>query len=196
MLASPNFVRFVYDGDNSTGEGVSGPNGSDTIEQVFLRYFQSQGLATEPTAFDGRSDYGPFIANGVAAGGLFSGAEGVKTAQEQAIYGGVAGMWYDPCYHQDCDTLATVLGRPPASADGLLGKDPALLPAGNGLIALDQLSDGAAHAAWTLANSRSALVSSVHRAPGAKVRAASAKTHKANKRRAKRLAYRGSFARR
>jgi Zn-dependent M28 family amino/carboxypeptidase len=196
MLASPNFVRFVYDGDNSTGEGVKGPNGSDTIEQVFLDYFQSQGLPTEPTAFDGRSDYGEFIANGVPAGGLFSGAEGIKTAAEAATYGGAAGVWYDPCYHQDCDTLSTVTGRPPADADGMLGKSPTLLPVGNGLVSLDQLADGVAHATWTLANSTSALVSSVHRAPGAKVRAASAKTRKANRLRAKRLAYRGSFARR
>ena len=50
MLASPNFVRFVYDGDNSTGEGDVGPPGSAEIEQVFLRYFASQGLATDADA--------------------------------------------------------------------------------------------------------------------------------------------------
>ena len=100
MLASPNFVRFVYDGDNSTGEGDVGPPGSAEIEQVFLRYFASQGLATDPTAFDGRSDYGPFIAPEalVAAGGLFSGAEGVKTDAQAAVYGGAAGS---------CTTRAT-----------------------------------------------------------------------------------------
>ena len=32
---------------------------------IFNRYFASQGLASEPTAFDGRSDYGPFIEAGV-----------------------------------------------------------------------------------------------------------------------------------
>ena len=42
--------------------------GSEQIEQVFLNYFASRGLATEPTAFDGRSDYGPFIARGAPAG--------------------------------------------------------------------------------------------------------------------------------
>jgi Zn-dependent M28 family amino/carboxypeptidase len=31
MVGSPNFVRFVYDGDNSTGEGAEGPEGSDAI---------------------------------------------------------------------------------------------------------------------------------------------------------------------
>jgi len=128
MLASPNFVRFVYDGDNSTGDGAEGPPGSAEIEQVFLDHFESEGLETEPTAFDGRSDYGPFIAPAafVPAGGLFSGAEGTKTAEEEAIYGGAAGSWYDPCYHQFCDTFSTVVYEPPfvpgdpdASATGL-----------------------------------------------------------------------------
>ena len=60
---------------------------------------------TDPTAFDGRSDYGAFIANGVPAGGLFSGAEGIKTAAQEARYGGFAGLAYDPCYHQACDDV-------------------------------------------------------------------------------------------
>ena len=69
----------------------AGPPGSDAIENVFIGYFASQSLATEPTAFDGRSDYGPFIAVGIPAGGLFTGAEGIKTPEEAAIYGGTAG---------------------------------------------------------------------------------------------------------
>ena len=81
------------------------PPGSAQIEQVFNDYFDSQGLATEPTAFDGRSDYGPFIDAGIPAGGLFTGAEGIKTAAQAATYGGTAGAAYDPCYHQACDTI-------------------------------------------------------------------------------------------
>ncbi len=42
MVGSPNFVRFVYDGDNSTGEGEEGPEGSDAIESIFTDYFTSQ----------------------------------------------------------------------------------------------------------------------------------------------------------
>jgi len=103
MVASPNFVRFVYDGDGSA-TGTKGPSGSGNIESVFLDYFASQGLASEPTAFDGRSDYGPFIDRGIPAGGLFTGAEGIKTAREAGIYGGTAGTPYDPCYHEACDT--------------------------------------------------------------------------------------------
>ena len=49
--SSPNFARFVYDGDNSTGTGSVGPAGSEVIEDVFYGYFQSQGLPAEPSPF-------------------------------------------------------------------------------------------------------------------------------------------------
>jgi Zn-dependent M28 family amino/carboxypeptidase len=107
MLGSPNFVRYIYDGDGSAF-GTAGPPGSDDIEHTFEAYFASKGLATDPTAFDGRSDYKPFIDVGIPAGGLFSGAEGKKTAEQQARYGGVTGEAYDRCYHQACDTYSNV----------------------------------------------------------------------------------------
>ena len=71
------------------------------------RLLRVEGLATEPTAFDGRSDYGPFIEVGIPAGGLFSGAEGLKTAERGSVFGGTAGEPYDACYHQACDTTTT-----------------------------------------------------------------------------------------
>jgi Zn-dependent M28 family amino/carboxypeptidase len=133
MIGSPNFVRFVYDGNNSAfppGGGVQpGPAGSGAIEQVFLDYFASQGLPNEPTPFNGRSDYGPFIGVGIPAGGLFTGAEGIKTAAQVATYGGTAGQQYDPCYHQACDTFAN-----------------------NSNTALDQMSDAVAHAVLLFSN--------------------------------------------
>lgn len=42
----------------------------------------------------GRSDYGPFLQVNIPAGGLFTGAEVVKTAQEAVLFGGQAGMPY------------------------------------------------------------------------------------------------------
>jgi Zn-dependent M28 family amino/carboxypeptidase len=136
MVGSPNFVRFVYDGDLSDSEPPEGgaPEGSAQIEDMFLDYFASQGLATEPTAFDGRSDYGPFISAGIPAGGLFPGAEGIKTAGQAAVFGGVAGQQYDSCYHLGCDDLLN-LSNP----------------------ALDQMSDAAAHATITLAMSTESI---------------------------------------
>jgi Zn-dependent M28 family amino/carboxypeptidase len=107
MVASPNYVRFVYDGDASDTDSL-GSTGSGVVEDVFTDYFDSQGLASEPTAFDGRSDYDAFINVGIPAGGLFTGAEDKKTEAEAAVYGGVPGVAYDPCYHQACDSLTPV----------------------------------------------------------------------------------------
>ncbi len=133
MVASPNYVRFVYDGDGSDSE-PAGPAGSGAIEKIFTDYFTSQGLASAPTEFSGRSDYGAFIAVGIPAGGLFSGAEDVKTAEEAEIYGGTAGVPYDVCYHQACDTINNVNTK-----------------------GLAEMSDAAAHAVWTLAKSKSGI---------------------------------------
>jgi Zn-dependent M28 family amino/carboxypeptidase len=132
MIGSPNFVRFVYDGDGSDTP-LRGPAGSKAIEEVFVDYFAGQFLENEPTAFSGRSDYGPFIAVGIPAGGLFTGAEGIKTEEQALIYGGTAGDQYDPCYHLACDTFDNI-----------------------SLEALDQMSDAAAHAVLTFAMTTSA----------------------------------------
>ncbi len=133
MIASPNYVRLVYDGDGSATP-QAGPNGSAAIEKVFLKYFARKGLATKPTAFDGRSDYGPFIDAGIPAGGLFTGAEGRKTAAEAATYGGTAGVAYDSCYHRACDTYANNNGP-----------------------AFGQMADAAAHAVLHFAMTTSAV---------------------------------------
>ncbi len=68
MLGSPNYVRFVYDGDGSDTPDA-GPPGSAGIEDIFTSYFDEPEPRVEPTAFDGRSDYGPFIAVGIPAAG-------------------------------------------------------------------------------------------------------------------------------
>ncbi|WP_327132083.1 M28 family metallopeptidase [Streptomyces sp. NBC_01343] len=106
MIASPNPVQFVYDGDDSdkVGEGA-GPAGSAQIEALINGFLDKKGKPHEGSDFDGRSDYGPFIANGIPAGGTFTGAEGVKTAEQAKRYGGTAGAPYDPNYHGAGDTL-------------------------------------------------------------------------------------------
>lgn len=109
MIGSPNAAYFAYDGDDSDVEGAGpGPFGSAQIEQAFVDALGSQGVPTQGTDFDGRSDYGPFIAQGIPSGGLFTGAEGIKTPEQAALWGGEAGVAYDPCYHQACDNLGNV----------------------------------------------------------------------------------------
>lgn len=81
MVASPNYGLFVYDGDGSAFN-TTGPAGSDHIEKTFVDFFDKNRLKSAPTAFNGRSDYGPFLDVGIPAGGLFTGAEGIKTEEE------------------------------------------------------------------------------------------------------------------
>ncbi|MCF6468848.1 M28 family peptidase [Nonomuraea sp. MG754425] len=128
MVGSPNAGYFVYDGDNSDGTGAGpGPAGSAQIERTIQDYFTSIGVATRGTDFDGRSDYGPFIAVGIPAGGTFTGAEGVKTAAQATLWGGTSGQAFDVCYHRACDTTANINDT-----------------------ALDRNADAIAYAVWTL----------------------------------------------
>jgi Zn-dependent M28 family amino/carboxypeptidase len=108
MLASPNHAKLIYDGDFSdtpAPAGVDLNEGSARIESLFKGWFDSTGQYTEPTAFDGRSDYQIFQNNGIAAGGLFSGAEVAKSADQAAHWGGTAGQAFDPNYHHAGDNI-------------------------------------------------------------------------------------------
>ncbi len=107
MIGSPNYIQMVYDSDESGFEApVPVPPGSIAIEDLFESFYTLRDEPYDDAEFSGRSDYQAFINNGIAAGGLFTGAEVRKTAEQQAIWGGTTGAQYDPCYHQACDTFA------------------------------------------------------------------------------------------
>jgi hypothetical protein len=111
MIGSPNYIFMVYDADESTfpaPEGVTIPPGSEAIEDLYESYYTWIGEPYDDTEFSGRSDYEAFILAGIPAGGLFTGAEEIKTEEQESIWGGTAGEQFDPCYHQACDTLANV----------------------------------------------------------------------------------------
>ena len=115
MIGSPNPGYFVYDDD-------------PTIEQTFKDYYAGIGIATEiETEGDGRSDHAPFKNVGIPVGGLFSGADYIKTAAQAAKWGGTSGQAFDRCYHSSCDTTANINDT-----------------------ALDRNSDAAAYAVWEL----------------------------------------------
>ena len=167
MIASPNYARFVYDGDGSELD-PAGPEGSGALEEVFKRYFARRGLATVPTAFDGRSDYVGFINRGIPGGGQFAGAEDPKPPEHVALFGGVAGEQYDPCYHELCDDYETVTGQPPAESMLKYEDDPTpenLAIAqeqadslnGNALKAFREMSGANTHALWYFTQTRGAL---------------------------------------
>lgn len=106
MLGSPNYFYGVYDGKNAEQAQIR--NASGTIQKIFTDYFEMRGLSWDPTPFNGRSDYGPFIEELIPAGGLFSGAEELKTTAQRDAVGGLANAAYDPCYHQRCDTVENI----------------------------------------------------------------------------------------
>lgn len=100
MMASPNYEYEIYDANNKDH-----PNGSGDLKDLYIDWYVSHGLNYTLVPFDGRSDYVGFIDNGIPAGGIATGAEGVKTKKGQEKFGGEAGKWFDPCYHQLCDDL-------------------------------------------------------------------------------------------
>ncbi|MFE6163219.1 M28 family metallopeptidase [Streptomyces sp. NPDC056486] len=117
MIGSPNPGYFVYDDD-------------PTIEKTFKDYYGGLDLATEPDEEgDGRSDHAPFKDAGVPVGGLFSGADYEKTAEQAQNWGGTAGEPFDKCYHSACDTESNIDGT-----------------------ALDRNSDAVAYAVWGLSS--------------------------------------------
>jgi Zn-dependent M28 family amino/carboxypeptidase len=113
MLGSPNPGYFTYDGDQSTAPGRDQspprvPEGSAGIERTMVDYLKKAGEAAEDTSFDGRSDYDGFTQAGIPAGGLFSGAEGDKSPEQERLWGGTANAPFDPNYHEPTDTLDQV----------------------------------------------------------------------------------------
>lgn len=117
MIGSPNYILGVMDGDlsdtkDSPDNAYTGdfepPYGTSDIELNFNKFFASKQLSTVPQALSKRSDYAGFADWGVAFGGLFTGAEKTKTADEVAQFGGDIDVAYDVCYHQACDDLNNV----------------------------------------------------------------------------------------
>jgi Zn-dependent M28 family amino/carboxypeptidase len=109
MVGSPNAGYLVYDGDDSDHEGDgAGPPGSGAIERTLVDSLAAEGVQAGGTDFSGRSDYGPFIERGIPSGGLFTGAEEIKSPEDAQRWGGTAGEAYDRCYHQACDRLDTL----------------------------------------------------------------------------------------
>ncbi|RAL09416.1 aminopeptidase [Aspergillus homomorphus CBS 101889] len=103
MLGSPNFAYQVYNATNAVN-----PVGSEELRDLYTDYYAAHDLNYTYIPFDGRSDYDAFIRHGIPGGGIATGAEGVKTKEEEALFGGKAGEWFDSCYHQLCDDVSNV----------------------------------------------------------------------------------------
>jgi hypothetical protein len=102
---------------------------------LFERFFRSKDLdVVVSDLVSNRSDQTGFALAGIPVGGLFSGADDIKSASEQALFGGRTGARHDPCYHLACDDGSNINRE-------ILG----------------QMADAAAYATAILASDRSPL---------------------------------------
>ncbi|MFF0451153.1 M20/M25/M40 family metallo-hydrolase [Streptomyces sp. NPDC004609] len=109
MIASPNYVNFVLDGDNSDGVGAGpGPEGSGRLERDIREFLDRRGTPHDSSDFNARTDYAGFAEAGIASGGTSTGSDGLKTAEQAARYGGTANTPYDPNYHERGDDISNV----------------------------------------------------------------------------------------
>ena len=101
MLGSLNAVPIVYDGR------FAAP-GSEAITDFLMDALESAGTGAERMDLGGSSDHFAFDQAGVPTGGIFSGANEVKTDAEASEFGGQADLPMDACYHLACDMAENV----------------------------------------------------------------------------------------
>ncbi len=101
MLGSLNAVPFVYDDSQAAA-------GSDQITDFLVQALDAAGTGAERMDLGGASDHFSFEQAGVPTGGIFSGANEVKTDAEASEFGGQPDEPLDACYHLACDTPENV----------------------------------------------------------------------------------------
>ncbi|MGB5113290.1 MAG: M28 family peptidase [Mycobacterium sp.] len=107
MLGSQNAGYFTYDGDQSA-QTSQAPEGSAGIERTLAGYLNLAGIRPADIPLDTSSDYGPFLAAGVPVGGLTTGSTQQKTAVQARLWGGRAGVAFDPNHGTARDGIENV----------------------------------------------------------------------------------------
>ncbi|WP_068188859.1 M28 family peptidase [Mycobacterium sp. UM_CSW] len=113
MLGSPNAGFFTDDGDQS-GPPTPGiafgdvPEGSAGIERTLGGYLNLAGKRPADMPLATMADYHPFLVAGVPVGGLTAGASQLKTTVQARLWGGQAGVPFDPNFQSPRDTVEAV----------------------------------------------------------------------------------------
>ena len=113
MLGSANAGFFTDDGDQSgpPGAGIAAadvPEGSAGIERTLGAYLYLDGKRPADMPLSTRTDYHPFMVAGVPIGGMTGGASQTKTTVQARLWGGQAGVWFDPNYQSARDTVGNI----------------------------------------------------------------------------------------
>jgi Zn-dependent M28 family amino/carboxypeptidase len=113
MLGSPNAGYFTYDGDQSGQPNPeiplrAVPSGSDAIERTLAGYLNLAGTRPADMPLAKTTGYGPFLTAGIPIGGLTTGSSQRKTEVQARLWGGQAGVAFDPNYHTPRDTIDNI----------------------------------------------------------------------------------------
>ena len=113
MLGSANAGFFTDDGDQSgpPGPGVASadvPEGSAGIERTLAGYLNLAGRRPADMPLTTGNDYHPFMVAGVPIGGMTAGASQTKTTVQARLWGGQAGVPFDPNYQGPGDTADNI----------------------------------------------------------------------------------------
>jgi Zn-dependent M28 family amino/carboxypeptidase len=109
-VGSPNTGYLTLDGDASleAAAEMEPPTGSAGIERALVDYLANLGETGQDLPFDGRGDYEPLARAGIPVGALCTGTEQAMSPQQAELWGGRAGLAFDPNYHTGDDTLVNV----------------------------------------------------------------------------------------
>lgn len=110
MLGSPNPGYFTYDGDQSAAPNPEIPSrdvpaGSAGIERTLAGYLNLAGVRPADLPLAKTTDDNPFLSAGVPIGGITTGSSQRKTEVQARLWGGQAGVAFDPEYHTPGDIV-------------------------------------------------------------------------------------------
>ena len=107
MVASPNYIFMVYDGDESGFPApVVVPEGSIADRGLLRVVLHEDGRSrtTTPSSADAATTRRSSRTGSLPAA-CSPAPRSRRPPEQQAIWGGTAGEQYDPCYHLACDTI-------------------------------------------------------------------------------------------
>ncbi|MGY4654267.1 Zn-dependent M28 family amino/carboxypeptidase [Mycobacterium sp. URHB0021] len=113
MLGSPNAGYFTYDGDQSAQPNPeipsrTVPDGSAGIERNLAGYLNLAGVRPADLPLAKNTDYTAFLLAGIPIGGITTGSSQRKTEVQARLWGGRAGVAFDPNYHTAGDTIDNI----------------------------------------------------------------------------------------
>jgi Zn-dependent M28 family amino/carboxypeptidase len=112
-LGSPNAGYFTDDGDQSGQPNPDLPAsdvpvGAAGIERTLAGYLNLAGIRPADVPLGRTTDYWPFLTAGVPVGGVTTGVGQTKTAVQARLWGGKAGVAFDPNNRTALDTIENV----------------------------------------------------------------------------------------